>query len=301
MPSSQDNRDPLEGESAYILDAENTAEMLRLINQDHLLTRALGGLLAQRPTFEGIQRVLDIACGPGGWAMEVAYAHPEIEVYGFDISNIMIQYAIDRAKAQGLNNAHFRVANALEPLNFDDNYFDLVNARLLISFMPRAEWPGLIQQCMRILRPGGFIRLTEIDDFCTTSSPAFEQFSRLSTNAGLKSGRAYIPHGRNAAITAMLAYLLRGAGFEHIKTTPHALDCSTGSELHESIYQDYKLIFKLMQPFLLKYTDVRQEELDELYEQVLLEMQQEDFCAIWYFLTAWAQKPLSGDLGDNDT
>lgn len=291
MPSSQNNRDPLEGESAYILDAENTAEMLRLLNQDHLLTQALGGLLAQRPSFEGTRRVLDIACGPGGWAMEVAYAHPEIEVYGFDISNIMIQYAIDRAKAQGLNNAHFQVASALEPLPYEDNFFDLVNARLLISFMPRAEWPLLSQQCMRVLNPGGFIRLTEIDDFCNTNSPAFEQYCRLSTDAGMKSERVYVPHGRNAAITAMLAYFLRIAGFEHIQTTPYALDCSTGSELHEPFYQDYKLIFKLMQPFLRKYTGIKQEELDRLYDQVLLEMQQEDFCAIWYYLTAWAQKP----------
>jgi ubiquinone/menaquinone biosynthesis C-methylase UbiE len=292
MQPPQNKRDPLEGESAYVLDAENTAEMLRLQNQDRMITDATGGLLPERPEFGGIRRILDIACGPGGWALEVAYTYPEIEVYGVDISQIMIQYATDRAKAQGLNNAHFQIGNALEQLNFDDNTFDLVNARALVAFMPRASWPQLLQECMRVTRPGGFIRLTEADDTCATNSPTFELLSRMLVDTGQKVGRYYTLHGRNAAITAMLGYLLRSAGYQHIQRTPYAFDCSMGSELHEAIYQDYKLIFKLTQPFLHKIGGFKQEELDELYNKVLFEMQQEDFCAIWFFLSAWAQKPL---------
>jgi hypothetical protein len=30
-----------------------------------------------------------------------------------------------------------------------------------------------------------------------------------------------------------------------------------------------------------------QEELERLYEQAMSEMLEEDFCALWYFLTVW--------------
>jgi hypothetical protein len=41
--------------------------------------------------------------------------------------------------------------------------------------MPTTAWPVLIQECMRITRPGGIIRLTEFDTYGTTNSPAVEK------------------------------------------------------------------------------------------------------------------------------
>ncbi len=82
-----------QNESTYVLDPESAAEMARLLDQDLLATKHMGGLLTERPDFANIHRVLDIACGPGGWVQEVAFTHPEIEVIGIDISQAMIQYA----------------------------------------------------------------------------------------------------------------------------------------------------------------------------------------------------------------
>jgi hypothetical protein len=33
------------------------------------------------------------------------------------------------------------------------------------------------------------------------------------------------------------------------------------------------------------------EEVEHLYEQAMNEMLEDDFCAIWYFLTAWGSAP----------
>jgi hypothetical protein len=49
--------------------------------------------------------------------------------------------------------------------------------------------------------------------------------------------------------------------------------------------------FKLIQPFLLQAEVATQEELDQLYEQMLVEMRSDDFCGLAYFLTVWGKKP----------
>src|SRR6516164_3260497 len=120
----------------YISDPESGAEMARLIDQDRLITTGMGGLLPERSNdFTGIGRVLDGACGPGGWALEIAFKHPEIEVVGFDVSKAMIDYANAQARVQGLDNASFQVMNLLKPLDFPDNSFDLSNGRF-VNFLP---------------------------------------------------------------------------------------------------------------------------------------------------------------------
>ena len=160
--------------NVYFNDPESGAEMARLLNQDRLVTKGMGGLFAERSNdFSGIQRILDVACGPGGWVQEVAFEHPEIEVVGFDISRAMIDYANAQAQVQGLDNARFLVMDMLKPLDFPNGSFDLVNARF-INFLPAAAWPKLLQEFQRITRPGGFIRLTESEWWYFTNSPALE-------------------------------------------------------------------------------------------------------------------------------
>ncbi len=43
--------------------------MARLTQQDRLLTKGMGGLFLEREDIAGKDTILDIACGPGGWAL----------------------------------------------------------------------------------------------------------------------------------------------------------------------------------------------------------------------------------------
>jgi hypothetical protein len=88
----------------------------------------------------------------------------------------------------------------------------------------------------------------------------------------------------------MLGYWLRQAGFQQIQQQAHAIDYSFGAKAYAGAYQDYKLMLKLAQPFWLKMGIATQDELDTFYEQVMAEMAEEDFCAIWYLLTTWGEK-----------
>ena len=121
----------------YFIDIESTTEMARLINQDRLFTENMGGLFPELQDISSMHDILDIACGPGGWILDVATAFPEIRAVGIDVSHTMIEYARASAWSRGLDNASFLVMEALEPLEFADDSFDMVNARSIIGFMPR--------------------------------------------------------------------------------------------------------------------------------------------------------------------
>src|SRR5207237_9554655 len=132
------------------------------------------GLLSERDDIAGIHDILDIACGPGAWVLEVAYSYPHIHVVGGDISRTMINYARTQASVQGLTNADFYVMDVLKRLDFPDNSFDLVTARFLVGFMPQKACPSILQECRRILRPGGVLRVRDFCERGSTNSPRFE-------------------------------------------------------------------------------------------------------------------------------
>src|SRR5215472_12847803 len=134
------------GGNTYAIDSESGAEMARLIDQDLLVTAAMGGLLPQQSNGQALSSILDVACGPGGWALEVAFTYPEIEVKGLDISKAMIAYARMRAQVQNRTNASFEVMDATVPLEFPDGSFDFVNARFLIGFMLPGFWQPFLQE-----------------------------------------------------------------------------------------------------------------------------------------------------------
>src|SRR5690348_806134 len=116
--------------NTYPLDPENPEEMARLIELDRTSTRSMGGVFAglEDTDIERLHDVLDLACGPGGWVLDVALERPETRVTGVDVSNIMINYARARARTQMRHNASFRVMDINGPLDFADSSFDLVNA-----------------------------------------------------------------------------------------------------------------------------------------------------------------------------
>ena len=150
-------------------------------------------------------------------------------------------------------------------------------------------WPKLLCECLRITRPGGVIRLTECDVWGITNSPACEKMNAMFARAAQLAGLGFSPDGRTAGLTPVLGRLLSDAGFQNIQKKAYAIDFSAGSESHASIYQNFMVSFKLMQPFLIKMGATTQEEVDRIYYQALSDMQSDDFCGLAYFLTVWGQ------------
>jgi ubiquinone/menaquinone biosynthesis C-methylase UbiE len=280
-------------ESAYFI-RDSGAELARLVGQEHALAKALGGLLPEHPDSSAFlapfHRLLDAACGSGGWVLSIAQAYPHLQVMGFDIDARMIAYANTQAQVGGLSNASFQVMDARQPLDYPADFFDLVNARWLGGIGPD-KWTSAIREFLRITRPGGTIRLTETETFSLTNGPAFEKLSSLFTQALKRAGLSLSPDGRSYGITPMLGRFMRDAGCQNIQRKPFVVDWSAGMEAHDVIAEDIRVLIKLLQPFLIKTGMTTQEEFDQLYQEAELEMLSDDFCALWNFLTVWGEKP----------
>jgi ubiquinone/menaquinone biosynthesis C-methylase UbiE len=276
-------------ENVYFNDPESGAEMARLLSQDHLITKGMGGLFSERSDLSGIHRILDAACGPGGWALEVAFTYPEIEVVGFDISRAMIDYARARVQMQGMDNADFLVMDIQKSLDFPNKSFDLVNARF-INFLPAAAWPKLMQEFKRITRPGGTIRLTESEWWYFTNSPALENLNAMIIRALKLQGESFTESGRFTGVLPMLGRFLLDAGCASVNYKSHVIDYSFGTEAHEGFRRDAAAVFKLFQPFIVRMGVATQEEVNQLYERMQFEMLKEDFRGLMLPLTAWGEK-----------
>lgn len=279
-----------ERENTYVIDAENAAEMARLMRQEQIVTAGMGGIFPEQSDLSEMHHVLDLACGPGGWALEVAYTYSDMEVIGVDISERMIAYANAQAQVQQRPNVQFQVMNILHPLAFPDSSFDLINARLISGFMRQEAWPGFFAECLRLLRPGGILRLTEIEAGMANKL-YFEKALHTGIAAMHRAGLSFSPNGLHYGIVQMLPYLFRQAGFSLLGTKAHFLDFSYGTEAHESFCQDLELALPLFEPLIVKTGLATSEEWQELFQAGLAEMYEEDFCSAWMMLTAWGKKP----------
>jgi len=281
---------PSENQSTYFVNPEEAEETARLLLQDRLVTEEMGGVFPKDLDPTRFQLVLDLACGPGGWACDVARLYPEIDVIGVDISEKMMRYGQAHAQAQRLENASFQVMNVINPLEFPDAAFDFVNARLLSSFMPVAAWPSFVLECVRITRPGGVIRLTE-GEWEFTSSAACERIADMLTRAMWLDGKSFSPDGKRFGATLMTTQFLRDSGLINIQRRAYALDYSFGTNAHETSYQNFMMHYPLMSPFLVKLGVTTKEEYDQLCDRSSVEMQMSAFRALWFLLSVWGTKP----------
>jgi ubiquinone/menaquinone biosynthesis C-methylase UbiE len=285
--------EPEKSESDYFIKGSG-AELARLVEQERAFTRALGGLIPEHPDLDTFlapfHRILDVACGSGGWVLSLAQAYPHLEVMGFDIDERMINYANTQARVGGLDNASFRVMDLRKPLDYPDDYFDLVSARFMTA-IPTTMWPNSERELVRITRPGGIIRHIEAEHYSVTNGLAFETLSGMWTRAFKKSGCAFSPDGRNTGNTPVLRRFLLEAGCQNIQRNPLLIDWSAGTEDHDAFFEDIKTLMKLVQPFLIQMGETTPEEADRLYQEAEMEMMSEDFCALWYLLTVWGEKP----------
>lgn len=277
----------------YVLDPESPTEMARLINVDRFLTKGMGGPLVGVDNLSSVNKVLDMACGPGGWVLDVAFENPNLEVTGIDISKIMTDYATARAHTQRLSNATFKIMDITKPLNFADGTFDLVNARALFSVLLQEQWPLFIAECTRLLRPGGVLRLTELMDGGATNSPAKEQLHGIFCLALQRVKHGFSVSGRNIGVTIMLPRMLRKAGYEQVHHLMHALEVSADTEVYTDFYRNAEITYQLAKPLFINTGATTEEEFNRLYQQMLIELGSQEFTGMWHYMTAVGTKPLS--------
>lgn len=282
------------GENSYFLDTTdesiNKVDWRRVLNQDKLIS-------AKIPLFpDGFdptgKRILDGACGPGGWIREVVRKHPDIaEIVGFDNSIPVVDYARHHEATVSKPFVKFKEMNILETWQFPDAYFDMANLRLVVSVLPREKWDWVLSECWRVLKPGGFIRLTEcemafvVEDF----SPATSRLLRAMAKGFRHLGKSFA--STQLAITPMLKRFLEHGGFQNIVIQDRMLDFSHGAELHQGVVEDTIKVAELSKPLLKQVENWSEEEYVQLYKQMRIEVERDDFYGLWPIVGWCGRKP----------
>lgn len=113
--------------------------------------------LIQHARLEPGLRVLELACGTGDPALEIARrVGPEGRVTATDLSAQMLDVCRKNASAAGLANMDFAVADA-EELRFPSASFDRVTSRLGVMYFVDVQ--RALAEIKRVLVPGGVVAL----------------------------------------------------------------------------------------------------------------------------------------------
>jgi ubiquinone/menaquinone biosynthesis C-methylase UbiE len=116
----------------------------------------IGSRTVERLALAPGAKVLDVGCGTGASALPAAQTvGPKGSVVGVDLSARLLERA--RAKAHGLSNVEFRLAD-MTSLGYPDDHFDAVVSVFSIFFVPDME--GMVRELWRMVRPGGKLAVT---------------------------------------------------------------------------------------------------------------------------------------------
>ncbi|CAG8611181.1 1444_t:CDS:2 [Ambispora leptoticha] len=127
--------------------------------------------------------VIDIGCGPGTWLLEMATEYPMTYFTGVDIVPVYPSQIMPR-------NVKFIKGNILQVLPIEET-FDFVRLSSLGTSFTEKEWPHAIENSIKLLKPGGWIEICEMDLLPNDIGPGFEKI--IDAFKGLLSKRGVDP------------------------------------------------------------------------------------------------------------
>ncbi len=141
-------------------DGARAVERLKLLGD---VFRPTTTALLDSVSDDGVDRVLDLGCGPGCTTAQLAERYREAEIVGVDASRAFISDARSRVRA----GMRFAVGD-VRHLPLPGAPADVIYARLLLAHL--REPATLVERWSTQLRPGGCLVLEEVEDIRTASA-----------------------------------------------------------------------------------------------------------------------------------
>jgi ubiquinone/menaquinone biosynthesis C-methylase UbiE len=183
-----------------MLPRHNT-EIDRLDVQHYALRAALRGN-AIAP-LEAPKTILDVGSGTGQWAYDLCAEFPDATVVGLDLVP---------GKTHGRPHNYRSVkANVLHGLPFEDDSFDYVHQRLMVTALPVGAWPDVVRDLLRVTRPGGWVELVESGNDIEPHGPATMRLFELAAQLAASYQLDW-----TGSVSTVLDDYLRAAGADSV-------------------------------------------------------------------------------------
>jgi ubiquinone/menaquinone biosynthesis C-methylase UbiE len=156
-------------------------------------------------------RVLDVACGTGRTLKMIRGALSEVSLFGVDLSDAYLRKANQLLSQNPGELPQLVQANA-EELPYLDGYFQGVTCVFLFHELPAPVRQHVIDQCYRVIQPGGMFVICDSIQVSDSPSlmPEMENFPEMF----------HEPFYRNYTLDNM-EERLETAGFTNVKTEVH--------------------------------------------------------------------------------
>ena len=165
-----------------------TQDVLKDYDQDHYGGVQANDILAQKAGVQSEHIVLDVCSGVGGPSRYLAYRYG-CRVVGLDFTESRYRAAQYLTRLVGLDHlVSYRHGNALA-MPFGDAEFDVAIGQEAWCHVP--DKARLIEECARVLRPGGVIAFTDILRQPALADPEWQKLAREMTYADLGSFERY--------------------------------------------------------------------------------------------------------------
>jgi len=261
----------------YVINTDDE-ELLRLNTQHQfaLSTVYSGRLIYDRSIVLGpADRVLDSGTGTGIWLQHLSKEVPDVGVMiGIDVTGHNFP------SSSSSPNIHFQVASATKLPETWTGYFDLIHQRFLQGALNSSEWPVVLSEFRRALKPGGHLQLIEGQpEDMRNCGPAFVRLVGLHNE--LLKRRRMLPD-----CCAVLPQMLNDAGFEDIVSSKTYVPIGdAGGELGQLGRKVLTAVFDRTLPALLASGIVESaSEYGELMEAAEREYDGPDAMSIAYWM-----------------
>ncbi|KAI8993612.1 S-adenosyl-L-methionine-dependent methyltransferase [Pilobolus umbonatus] len=260
-----------------------------LPNDDEEMDRLIGQHFAIKTLFNGNiyhsiintldmenqpANILDIGCGPGTWIMDVATEYPLSQFTGVDMCDIFPTNVRP-------SNVNFEVGNLLDGLDYPDNTFDFINARLFIIALKKEEWVVVMKEAYRLLKPGGFLQCVECG--------MLEKGNGFVRNAGKTFKEVIEKRGQEPYIAYKLPSLLENLDFYVSHVENNDIYLGKPNAVSREFLWDVCNIFKSAEVFLADALGYSSDDYPEFLTLLCTELQKQPD-AMWSFSIIVGQK-----------
>ncbi|KAI9307640.1 S-adenosyl-L-methionine-dependent methyltransferase [Cunninghamella echinulata] len=273
--------------------SQDNEEQDRMVAQHYILRTAFYGndymATSMTPLLKQGCIVLDMGCGTGTWTMEMSTVYPSSTFIGIDKLPIF-------PKDIKPKNCHFRTMDLTTlPLPFPDQSVDYIFQRDFNWALQSHQWKDLIKEYLRILKPGGWIELMEMDIETQSTQLAERSFNdKLLYGLSMRQQDPYIAR-RLPSILAINGFrrvssqfqsLPLGWGRSHSTNDTSSHSCS---EFARATASQYKYLLKSLQPWLSTAMGYPHEKYENILDQLPSEWSRSHAYIKWH--NAIAQKP----------
>jgi ubiquinone/menaquinone biosynthesis C-methylase UbiE len=255
-----------EAATPFVRRRTHPLSLLFLLERSHLEVALQGQVPSSHHGTRTSQHILDLACGPGVWVLDLAMHGtplPEVEaadVVGLDPTHHLVEFARTEAQVRGVSSARFLELDAMATsLPFPTAAFDLVHGSCLSEVVIPDRWPLLLREILRVLRPEGRVQLLEFEPMISCA-PAIATYNTLIRD---------LRHGTDNR--EQLVRSMEDAGFK-VEQQIDRLDCSFGTDLCEQVAYLHLLQLDLLTPDLLSSGVADTEQIAALARQMAVQL-----------------------------